>query len=143
MAVKPRVSLKAFLAAVADTDQDVVFYVDSHRGEILKMSRSMPLAELARFKTMTDRDPDRFVKVPKPTAEESYGDMDAFMASVKDKKLQDRLQLSIRGGGTLRNFLDALSPNPIEKERWYKFRQARIQTRAQDWMRQNGLEPAP
>jgi hypothetical protein len=136
---KGKVALRALLNAVADTATDVVYYVDSHSGDVLKIARSTPMPELARFKSQADKDPDRFLKVPKATSEEAYGDINAFMASVKDKKLQERLRVSVAGGGTLRNFLDALNPAPIEKERWYKFRDARTQGRIEEWARQSGL----
>ncbi|MBM3462751.1 MAG: hypothetical protein FJX76_11675 [Armatimonadetes bacterium] len=136
-----RVRLTALVGAINDSATDVVYYVDSHNGDVSKISRGAPLADLARFKTMSDKDPDRFLKVPKPTGEESYGDMAEFTRTVKDRKLQERLQIAVRGGGTMRNFLDALTPSPMEKERWYKFRESRVHARARDWVRQNGLEP--
>lgn len=134
-----RVNARALLNAAQDPSPDAVFYVDTQKGDIVKITRSTPMAELARFKAMTDKDADRFLKVPRPTGAETYGDMEAFRATVKDKKLQDRLQLAVSGGGTLRNHLDALNPSPSEKERWYKFREARMLARLQDWLRQNGL----
>lgn len=139
MTAKVRVNARALINAVQDPSADAVFYLDSQSGEVMKITRSMNLAELARFKAMADRDRDRFLKVPRPTSEETYGDMEAFRASVKDKKLQDRLKLAVSGGGTLRNFVDALTPSPAEKDRWYKFREDRIVARLQEWLRQNGM----
>lgn len=139
MTAKVRINARALINAVQDPSPDAVFYLDSKNGEVLKITRSMNLAELARFKAMADKEADRFLKVPRSTSEESYGDMAAFRASVKDKKLQDRLQMAVSGGGTMRNFVDALTPSPQEKERWYKFRESRILARLQDWLRQNGL----
>lgn len=139
MAAKVRVNARALINAVADPGADAVYYLDSQSGEVKKITRSMDKVELARFKTMAERDRDRFLKVPHPTSEETYADMDAFRASVKDRKLQDRLKLAVSGGGTLRNFIDALTPSPQEKDRWYKFRETRVVARLQEWLRQNGL----
>lgn len=133
------VNARALLNAAQDPSPEAVFYVDSQKGDVLKITRSTPMAELARFKAMADKDADRFLKIPRPTSVETYADMDAFRATLKDKKLQERLQLAVSGGGTLRNYLDALNASPSEKERWYKFREARILQRLQDWLRQNGL----
>jgi hypothetical protein len=142
MTPRVRVNARALLNAVQDSTPDVVYFVDSQKGDVLKVTRSMNLTELARFKQQADRDPDRFLKVPKPTGEETYGDMEAFRASLKDKKLQDRLRLATTGGGTLRNFLDTLNPVPQERDRWYKFRESRILGRLGEWLRQNGLSLA-
>ena len=139
MKTPARVDLKTLLTALADPSPDVMIYIDSHSGEVARLSRSAPIAELTRFKAQSDRDPDRYVKAPRPTAEETYSDMTAFVGTVKDKKLQDRLQLEIRGGGTLRNFVDTLLSIPTEKERWHRFRDDRVRGRLQSWLRSNGL----
>jgi len=139
MKTPARVNLKAILQALADSPPDVVVYVDSQSGDCLRLSRSAPLAELARFKAQSDRDPDRFVKVPRPTGEETYSDMAAFLATVKDKKLQDRLRMEVQGGGTLRNYVDTLHASPTEKDRWYRFREERVRERLLAWLRSNGL----
>ena len=70
----------------------------------------------------------------------SHEDYDYFLVpTVKDKKLQDRLRVAVSGGGTMRNFLDALTPIPAERERWYKFRESRIRERLLSWLKQNGM----
>lgn len=139
MPANVRVSVRALMNAAQDPTADAMFYLDSKTGDVLKITRSMNLAELARFKAAADKEVDRFLKIPRPTSEETYGDMEAFRATVKDKKLADRLRLAVTGGGTLRNFVDALTPVPAEKDRWYKFRDARLGARLQDWARQNGM----
>ena len=134
-----KVDLRALLRAVADLPQDAVLYIDCKNGETIRIMRSSPVAELTRFKSQSDREPDRFVRVPRPSSEETFGDMAAFLATVKDKKLQERLRLASTGGGTLREFLDALTPVPQEKDRWYRVREARVMERTQVWLRSNGL----
>lgn len=139
MKTPARVNLKALQAALADPSPEVIVFIDSHSGEVFRLSRSAPMAELARFKAQADRDPDRFVKVPRPTSEETYSDMAAFTATVKDRKLQERLRREAEGSGTLRGFQDGLAPVPLEKERWHRFRDERVRQRLQVWLRSNGL----
>ena len=133
------ISLRALVSAALDPSKDMVYSVDTHTGDILKISLHGSVAELQRLQTLTVRDPHRFLRVPKPTGEDTYSDMMAFCATTKDKKLQERLQRIIRGGGTLRDFIDTLTPYDVEKERWYKAREARIAQRMQNWARENGL----
>jgi len=134
-----KVEVRALLSAVTEPASDVLWYLDSHDGRALKISRSTPQAELARFKGQHERDAERFLKIPRPTSEETYSDMVAFQATVKDKKLQERLRLELSGGGTLRNFLDVLQPCAAEKQRWYNFRESRLTERIRGWLRENGL----
>lgn len=139
MPVRAKVDMKAIVKAVTDTTQDV-FFIDSKTGDVLKLAKNAPMSELARFKAISDKEPDRFLRIPKSTAQDSYADINTFIATVKDKKLQDRLKVSVTGGGTMRNFLDALQPSPMEYDRWHKYRDARILGRIQDWVKQNGME---
>lgn len=132
--------MRALARAVSDTNPDAVYFIDSNNGSVMKIGKGAPMSELARFKAESDRDPDRYLRAPRSTSEESYGDIAAFIATVKDKKLQERLQTAVRGGGTMRNFLDSLQPVPAEYDRWHKFREARILGRCTEWVRQNGME---
>ncbi|NDD29200.1 MAG: hypothetical protein EB084_13130 [Proteobacteria bacterium] len=134
------VNARALLQAALDPSPEAMYYVDTKKGDVVKITASMNKTELLRFKTLLDKEVDRFLKLPRPTGEETYADMAAFRATVKDKKLQERLQMAVTGGGTLRNHVDALSPVPLEKERWYKFRETRILQRLQGWLRENGLK---
>ena len=140
MAPKPRVRLASLLAAASDPNPEVVAFVDSHTGETVRVSRAASPADLLKFKQQSERDPDRFLRVPRPTAQEGVGDMTAFLPTVKDKKLLERLQLAMRGGGGLRDFQDKLLAAPMERDRWYKFRESRVAGRLREWLRQSGLE---
>jgi Uncharacterised protein family (UPF0158) len=143
MPPKPRVRLPQLLQAVADPNPEIVPFLDTHLGEVHKIGRQASAADLARFKQASERDPDRFLRIPRTTAEESRADMVAFMATVKDKKLQERLQLALRGGGGLRDYQDKLLAVPAERERWFTFRDGRVAVRLREWLRQSGLEAAP
>ena len=67
--------------------------------------------------------------------------MEAFIETVEDERLQDRLDRSIRGRGAFRRFKDALEEHPIERERWFAFKDARLRGRALEWLAEEGIEP--
>ncbi|HEY3999688.1 MAG TPA: UPF0158 family protein [Candidatus Xenobia bacterium] len=135
-----KVDFKAVLEAHKDTAGKNVYYLDTKSGAVVNLSPTSPMSQLAAFKQRLAKEPDVLLKVPHITAEENYGDMDAFIKVIVDKKLQDRLRTAQSGGGTLRNFLDALeSGHPRERDQWKLFRDQRVSGRLKNWLKENGI----
>lgn len=78
-----------------------------------------------------------------PEAREGYEDMEAFISTVGNQRLQDLLWIAIRGRGAFRRFKDVLAGHPTERERWFAFRAARVLERVREWLADEGIEPSP
>jgi hypothetical protein len=63
-----------------------------------------------------------------------YGDMEDFIEGVHDSRARDLLQRSIAGRGAFRRFKDTLFEFPELREAWFKFRDARMERRAIEWL---------
>jgi hypothetical protein len=85
----------------------------------------------------------RFIRIPQPEAREGYEDMEAFISTVGNQRLQDLLWIAIQGRGAFRRFKDVLAGHPTERERWFAFRAARVLERVRDWLADEGIEPTP
>ncbi|UCC61622.1 MAG: hypothetical protein JSV36_12535 [Anaerolineae bacterium] len=83
----------------------------------------------------------RYISVPRADSSEGYRDMEAFISVVKDERLQDRLWRAIRGRGAFRRFKDVLSSDLRERERWFRFKDERLQERVLAWLESEGIEP--
>jgi len=83
----------------------------------------------------------RYIAVPKPESGEGYRDMEAFIATVRDRRLQERLWRAISGRGAFRYFKDVLAEHPRERERWFAFSDARERERVLEWLESEGIEP--
>jgi len=83
----------------------------------------------------------RYIGVPEASSHEGYRDMEAFIVTVEDKRLQDQLWRAISGRGAFRYFKDVLTDYPRERERWFAFKDARLEQRALDWLESKGIEP--
>jgi hypothetical protein len=83
----------------------------------------------------------RFIRVPGADSSEGYRDMEYFIATVADARLQNRLWRSIQGRRPFRRFKDELLDIPAERERWHAFSNARLQQRILDWLADQGIEP--
>jgi hypothetical protein len=76
----------------------------------------------------------RFIEIPLQDSHEGYRDMEAFIDSVENSRLQGRLDQAISGRGPFRRFKDVLLDFPAERERWFKFKQVRLQQRIFRWL---------
>jgi hypothetical protein len=85
----------------------------------------------------------RFIRIPQPEGREDYEDMEVFISTVGNQRLQDQLWVAIRGRGAFRRFKDVLADHPTERARWFAFRDARVIERVQEWLSDEGIEPTP
>jgi len=70
---------------------------------------------------------------------ESYEDLEDFAAMVRDPKARDALQRAIAGRGAFRRFKDVLANLPELRTAWFKFHDTRLERRAIEWLRDEGL----
>ena len=83
----------------------------------------------------------RYIGVPEADPHEGYRDMEDFIATVKDERLQDRLWRAIQGRGAFRRFKDELAEHFHEEQRWFEHKDARLRRRVLDWLESHGIEP--
>jgi hypothetical protein len=83
----------------------------------------------------------RYLRVPEADSHTAYHDMEAFITTVKNKRLQERLERAISGRGAFRSFKDVLLEYASERERWFKFKDERVRQRVLDWLESEGIEP--
>jgi hypothetical protein len=70
---------------------------------------------------------------------EAYGDMEDFIARVRDPRARDLLQRAIAGRGAFRRFKDTLLDFQELRRVWFLFHDARMQRRAIRWLADQGL----
>lgn len=82
----------------------------------------------------------RFIAIPSAEPGEGYRDMEAFISTVRNPHLQERLDRATSGRGAFRYFKDVLLKYPKERERWFQFKQDRLQQRILDWLEAEEIE---
>ena len=82
----------------------------------------------------------RYVALPTADSRADYRDMEAFVETVSSRQARNYLESAIDGRGAFRRFRDALMRFPDERERWFKFKQARLEERAREWLADEGIE---
>jgi hypothetical protein len=83
----------------------------------------------------------RYIGVSHADPHEGYRDMEDFVVTVEDERLQDQLWRAISGRGAFRCFKDVLAGHFREQERWYAFKDARLEQRVLDWLASEDIEP--
>jgi hypothetical protein len=120
-------------------------YLDLKTGEIIQI-----------FDDIMDRDEkellddqveegfgERYITIPNAESYEGYQDMEDFIETVKDAKLQQQLYNAIAGKGAFRRFKDVLNYYPKERERWFKFKDEKVMERINEWLDEEGIEIIP
>jgi hypothetical protein len=83
---------------------------------------------------------DRYISIPQVDSAEAYGDMEEFISTVTNERLQARLWQAIDGKRPFRRFKDALAEYPTERERWFRFEDVRTRQRVLEWLEDEGIE---
>jgi hypothetical protein len=83
--------------------------------------------------------PDSCRRIDPIDSRESYDDLAEFTAMVHDPKARDLLERAIAGRGAFRRFKDVLANLPELRAAWFKFHDTRLERRAIEWLRDEGL----
>ena len=89
-----------------------------------------------------DEEPDRYERIPRAESHRGCEDMEDFIAAVEDEQLAELLEVAINGRGAFRRFKDVLARHPEEKEKWFRFRDERMEERALEWLDDIGISLA-
>jgi hypothetical protein len=83
----------------------------------------------------------RYIRIPEEDSHEGYRDMERFISTVRNDRLQDQLWRAIQGRGAFRYFKDVLYDYPAERERWFAFKDRRLHERISWWLESEEIEP--
>ncbi len=86
---------------------------------------------------------EHYITIPNAESYEGYQDMEDFIETVKEIKLEEKLYNAIVRKGTFRRFKDVLIFYPKERERWFKFKNEKVMERVNEWLEKEGIEIIP
>ncbi len=129
-----KIDLDELCSAMENSSYEHEYYLDLETGEILFLSEYTEDEETEKLKDKIDEESDRYERIPKAESQEGYGDMQDFIATVEDEHLAELLEVVINGKGAFRRFKDMLLNYPEERERWFQFKDDRMQEQALEWL---------
>ena len=136
------IDLDELCEAMENNSYEHEYYLDLETGEILFISDYMDDEETKKLKDRIEEDFERYERIPKAESNEGYEDMADFIATVKNEHLAELLDVAINGKGAFRRFKDVLLSYPEERERWFKFKDERMEERALEWLDDIGISIA-
>jgi hypothetical protein len=128
------IDLDELCEAMESSSFEHEYYLDLETGEILFISDYMDDEEIEKLKEHIEEDFDRYERIPKAEPREGYEDMQDFITTVEDERLSELLEVAIDGKGAFRRFKDVLVRYSEERERWFKFKDDRMEERALEWL---------
>jgi hypothetical protein len=81
----------------------------------------------------------RYIAIPTAESHESYRDMEEFIDTVANQRIQAQLAHAIQGRGAFRRFKDTLLSYPDERERWFAYSRAQMRERMLAWLEGEGI----
>ncbi|HEX6384823.1 MAG TPA: UPF0158 family protein [Anaerolineae bacterium] len=124
-------------------------YYDPDAPEDFDMDAALAQSGLRDWQQQDVREADRVeaefgsrvVAIPRVESHEAYDDMQRFIATIEDARLYNRLVYATQGRGAFGRFRDVLWEYAAERERWFAFKDARLQERIRDWLALHDIEP--
>jgi hypothetical protein len=129
-----KIGLDELYSAMEDSSYEHEYYLDLETGEILFLSEYTDDEETGKLKDKIEEESDRYERIPKAESHEGYEDMVNFITTVKNERLAELLEVAINGKGAFRRFKDVLLNHPEERDRWFQFKDNRIQEQALEWL---------
>ena len=136
------ISLDELCEAMENNSYEHEYFLDLETGEILFISDYMDDEETRELKNRIEENFERYERIPRAESNEGYEDMVDFIATVDDERLAELLEVAINGKGAFRRFKEVLLNYPEERERWFKFKDERMEERALEWLDDIGISLA-
>ena len=156
--------LKVDLAIISNAMEDVArvdmeYYLDKETGEVIfipeEVSRYIEEEDENLRKELPDwqkegvklaqeillNKPVRYINIPEGAPCNGYDLMVEFAEKVEDELLREKLSIALDGKGAFRRFKNVIADYPDYREKWFKFRDERINKKVIEWLNSIGIEP--
>ena len=155
---KLRVNLEEIGEYMQDQERhDMDFYLDRERGGIIilqgevirrmedgESTDDLPDWEKGEIETAKEilwSNSSRYIRIPEKPSYEGYDLMEEFANRVEDELLKRKLAIALDGKSAFRRFKDVLLNYPDHREKWFRFKQERINSEVIEWLNSIGIEP--
>jgi hypothetical protein len=130
----PRPSLESIVQALESQLDTIKYFYDRSSGEVVMIDE-----EFGEVSEDLEQQGDRFVFIPSITANERFQIMEDFVETIGDEELQEMLNQALIEKGAFQRFDEVLQRYPTRWKQWLRFRADKVEARAREWFRANGL----
>ena len=135
------VDLEELAFAFDDGSPEHEYFLDLATGEVLLVSDNLGYIEARQERERIEEESDRFLSIPQFGSSAESADMESFVETVEDERLLALLEGALDGNGAFRRFRDVLNRYPVERDRWYAFKDERLKTRIREWLTAEQIVP--
>lgn len=104
-------------------------YLNVKTGEMLFRN-----LETMEDETETEELGNDWVLIPSISSRDSYRWMEAFVDSLPQGILVEKLGIALNGKGAFRRFKDVLAGYPAQRQAWFDFENQKVVQEAKDWI---------
>lgn len=156
--------LKVNISEIADAmqstfDGDLHYYLDSETGKVILIQDEVISAVEGNDQERIDGLPDwekevvvdakkivsdkdhRYIAISALESWESFKHMEAFVDTVQDDALHEKLSIALDGKGAFGRFKRVLEAHPPQKERWFRFKEERMAEEVERFLFSVDIEP--
>lgn len=134
------IDIEELSAAMEDSSYEHEYYLDLDSGGVVFVWEYMDGEdEETEDLNQIEEKSDRYERIPRAESHEGYRDMVGFIATLENEHLAELLGVAIDGKGAFRRFKDVLLDYPEEEERWFRFKDDRMEARALEWLEDIGV----
>jgi hypothetical protein len=134
--------LQEICAVFEDSSSEHRYYLDIETGEIICISDDFmdPDETKELDEKVEEGYGEHYITIPNAESYDGYADMEEFIETVTEANLKEKLCIAINGRGAFRRFKDVLNSYQNEREKWFKFKDAKINERVNEWLDDEGIE---
>jgi hypothetical protein len=129
-----QVDLADLALALEDHSEEHSWWLDTATGDVEPHFSNEPEPD-----ELMDTDAGRLILVEPLPTRVGYGDMEDFVACVREPRTRDLLERAIAGRGAFRRFKDTLLDYPALRQAWFAFHDGRSERRAIEWLLEREL----
>lgn len=128
------------LDAFEQYSETIRCYLDRRTGRVVQVNKEDPDASDIDSEE-AEAHPERYVRIHPAGPEEERAWMREFVETVEEASARDALRAALDGPDGLRGFRDALADRPNDRERWFAYREEKINTRIEHWLEAWDIAP--
>ena len=133
------IDIEELCAAMEDSSYEHEYYLNLDSGEVLFLPEYMDDEASGELKEQIEEEFDRYERIPSAESHEGYRDMVDFIVGLENEHLSELLGVAINGKEAFRRFKDVLLDYPEEEDRWFRFKDDRMEARALEWLDDIGV----
>ena len=121
---------------------DLEFYLDLETGEITPVCDDYEdVEEFAEIFEAIENESERYVCIEKVESWDACRDMEDFISTIEDERLEELLMVAIDGKGAFQRFKNVIWEYPEERARMFEHRNKRNMQRALGFLNSIGVKP--